>query len=100
MELGTCSCTVGSTGAAFRHQAALAKTYKVKTIDLPPLHNKETRQTLAIIAQGKENVQDITFYADLLESLQLIYNLQYLMNQNLNMNLKHKAVTHICHKQV
>ena len=67
MELGTCSCTVGSTGAACRHQAALAKKYEVKTINLPPLHDKETRQTLAIIAQGKQNVQDIAFYADLLD---------------------------------
>ena len=67
MELGTCSCSTGCTGAACRHQAALAKKFEVKTINLPPLHAKETRHTLAILAQGKQHVQGIDFYADLLD---------------------------------
>ena len=67
MELGTCSCSTGCTGAACRHQAALAMKFEVKSINLPPLHAKETRHTLAILAQGKQHVQGIDFYADLLD---------------------------------
>ncbi len=68
MELGTCSCTTGCTGVACRHQAALAKKFEVKTLNMPPLHDKHTRQTLAILAQGKQHVQEIDFYADLLDN--------------------------------
>ncbi len=68
MELGTCSCTTGCTGAACRHQAALAKKFEVKTINMPPLHDKQTRHMLAILAHGKQHVLEIDFYADLLES--------------------------------
>ncbi len=67
MELGTCSCTTGCTGAACRHQAALAKKFEVKTINMLPLHDKQTRHILAILAHGKQRVQEIDFYADLLE---------------------------------
>ncbi len=71
MELGTCSCT----GAACRHQAALAKKFEVKTINMPPLHDKQTRHIiLAILAHGKQRVQEIDFYADLLEDTLLYWD--------------------------
>ena len=68
MELGTCSCTAGSSGAACRHHAAIAEKFDVNTIHLPPVHAKETRHTFAILVQGQVNIQGIEFYADLVDN--------------------------------
>lgn len=36
MEIGLCSCPTGLTGAACRHQAAVAKNYKLATVNVAP----------------------------------------------------------------
>ena len=68
IEIGICSCAIGLTGAACKHQAAVAKHFKLATVNVAPVHSKECRQLFAIIARGKENTQDIQFYADLIDS--------------------------------
>ena len=37
------------------------------TVNVAPIHSKETRYLFAAIARGEENAQDIEFYADLME---------------------------------
>ena len=69
MEIGICSCPTGCTGAACRHQAAVAKHYQLVTVNIAPVHSKEARKLYAIIARGEENTQDIAFYGDLTECI-------------------------------
>ena len=52
MEIGICSCPTGSTGAACKHQAAVAKHFKLVSINVAPVHSKETRHLFAVIARG------------------------------------------------
>jgi len=65
MEIGICSCHTGSTGAACKHQAAVAKLYKLATVNVAPVHSVETRHLFATIALG--DAQNLQFYADLTE---------------------------------
>lgn len=51
MELYTCSCFVGQTGAACKHQAAVAKQYN-NIASLKPISCKVSRQLYATIARG------------------------------------------------
>ncbi len=66
MELGMCSCGIGSTGAACRHQAAVAKHFKLASVNIPPIHSKECRHLFAVIARGK-HTRSLEFYADLVD---------------------------------
>ena len=63
MELGICLCSKGSTGAACKHQAIVAKQFNITTLTLLPLHSKEARMQYAILATGKSMHQE--FYAHL-----------------------------------
>ena len=65
MELCTCSCSVGQTGAACKHQAAIAKRYNISSLNLIPISCKVTRQLYATIARENSYVMDAEFYADL-----------------------------------
>ena len=67
MELGMCSCTRGSTGAACRHQAAVAKHFKLASVSIPPVHSKESRHIYAVIARGNYT-RGVEFYADLVDT--------------------------------
>ena len=61
MELCTCSCSVGQTGAACRHQAAIAKQYNIASLNIVPIHCRETRQLYATIARGSGYVMEEEF---------------------------------------
>ena len=65
MEIGTCSCIKGVTGLECKHQAAVAKHYKVHSVNIPPFFSKQARQTFAILAVGASKVMEIDFYAHL-----------------------------------
>ena len=65
MELCTCSCSVGQTGAACKHQAAIAKKYNIASLSIVPIHCKKTRQLYAYIARGESYIMEKEFYADL-----------------------------------
>ena len=64
MELGTCSCTVGCSGAACRHQAMVAEQFQLSSVTIAPVHSVEQRHTFATIARGTRALS-IEFYADL-----------------------------------
>ena len=68
MELGICSCSTGSNGAAYKHQAAIAKKFQIACLNIAPMHSKEARHTFAIIARGVQYTRNIDFCADLQES--------------------------------
>ena len=36
MELGVCSCPKGTIGAACKHQAAVAKTFNIASVNIAP----------------------------------------------------------------
>ena len=63
MELGMCSCSKGSIGAACKHQAAVAKQFNVSSVNIAPVHSKEARMQYAVLATGKALSGD--FYAHL-----------------------------------
>ena len=63
MELGICSCSKGSTGAACKHQAAVAKHFSISSVNIAPVHSKEARMQYATLATGKALGED--FYAHL-----------------------------------
>ena len=63
MEQGICSCSKGSTGAACKHQAAVAKEFNVSSVNIAPIHSKEARMRYAVLATGKALSED--FYAHL-----------------------------------
>ena len=65
MELGICSCSTGSNGAACKHQAAIAKKFQIACLNIAPMYSKEARHTFAIIARGVQYTRNIDFYADL-----------------------------------
>ena len=52
MDIGICSCSRGSSGAACKHQAAVARDFNICTVNLPPFHSKIARQTFAVLAMG------------------------------------------------
>lgn len=58
MDLGMCSCSKGTIGAACKHQAAVAKQFKVSSVNIAPVHSKEAR-----MQYGKALSED--FYAHL-----------------------------------
>ena len=60
-----CSCSVGQTGAACKHQAAIAKRFKIATLNIVPIHCKATRQLFVTIARGSHYVMEAELYADL-----------------------------------
>ena len=68
MELCTCSCSAGQTGAACKHQAAVAKRFKIAKLNTVPIHCKATRQLFATIARGSHYVMEAEFYADLTDT--------------------------------
>ena len=53
MEIGICSCAIGCSGAACKHQAAVAKHFKLITINVAPVKPGVS----AVIARGQENSQ-------------------------------------------
>ena len=63
MDIGTCSCLRGSNGAACKHQAAVAKHFKIASVNIAPIHSKQARKIYAKIATGTTMCLD--FYADL-----------------------------------
>ena len=65
MDIGACSCAQGSDGAACKHHAAVARDFKLSTINVAPVHSHEARQFFAILAMGKSSVMDSSFYSDL-----------------------------------
>ena len=68
MELGICSCSTGTNGAACKYQAAIAKKFQIACLNIAPMHSKEARHTFAIIARGVQYTRNIEFYVDLQES--------------------------------
>ncbi len=50
--LGTCTCSIGVSGAACIHQAATAYKYKVSCINLMPTESIQDRLTIARVALG------------------------------------------------
>ena len=40
MELEVCSCSKGTIGAACKHQAAVAKTFNIASVNIAPIHSK------------------------------------------------------------
>ena len=65
MDIGTCSCSLGNDGSACGHQAAVAKHFGICSVNLPPFHSKEMRQTFAELAMGKEHTMSTEFYMNL-----------------------------------
>ena len=59
---------MGFSGAACKHQAAIAIKYKIFAVNIPPpFHSKEARYFFAVLARGEDNEMDINFYSDLSE---------------------------------
>ena len=67
MELGICSCSKGSIGAACKHQAAVAKKFSISSVNIAPVHSKEARMQYATLATGKALCED--FYAHLRDTI-------------------------------
>ena len=67
MELGMCSCSKGSIGAACKHQAAVAKQFNISSLNIAPVHSKEARMQYATLATGKALDED--FYAHLRDTI-------------------------------
>ena len=63
MELGVCSCPKGTVGAACKHQAAVAKTLNIASVNIAPIHSKEACMQYAVLATG--NALNEEFYAHL-----------------------------------
>ena len=63
IDIGTCSCSRGSNGAAYKHQVAVANHFKIASVNISPIHSKQARKIYAKIATGKTMCLD--FYADL-----------------------------------
>ena len=61
MELGVCSCPKGTVGAACKHQAAVAKTFNIASVNIAPIHSKEACMQYAVLATG--NALNEEFYA-------------------------------------
>ena len=51
MEIGTCSCLQGYKGSECKHQAAVAKKFKIFAVNIPPFFSKEARRLFAVIAR-------------------------------------------------
>ena len=47
-----CSCSRGYSGAACKHQAAVAKAFNICSVNLAPYYSKEARKTFADLAMG------------------------------------------------
>ena len=77
MELGTCSCTMGWSGAACRHQAIVAQQFQLSSVTIAPVHSVEQRYMFAKIARGSRNTKGIEFYADLEVTPKEVYNLSF-----------------------
>lgn len=67
MELGICSCSKGSIGAACKHQAAVAKKFSISSANIAPIYSKEARILYATLATGKALRED--FYAHLSDTV-------------------------------
>ncbi len=65
MDIGICSCSLGNTGAPCKHQAAVARTFNICSVNLAPFYSKEARQRFAILAMGGGSTRYIDFYGDL-----------------------------------
>ena len=50
MEVGTCSCIRGVRGSECKHQAAIAKSGKIYSVNIPPFFSKTARRTFATLA--------------------------------------------------
>ena len=61
MELGVCSCPKGTVGAACKHQAAVAQTFNIASMNIAPIHSKEACMQYAVLATG--NALNEEFYA-------------------------------------
>ena len=72
---GHCTCTVGFTGSPTgelcKHQAAVAKKYNLDLPNMIPYFSTEGRYLYAILALGKKNAGDQSFYVDILGKTKL-----------------------------
>ena len=64
MDIGVCSCSRGYSGAACKHQAAVAKAFNICSVNLAPYYSKEARKMFADLAMGGKSMAT-EFYADL-----------------------------------
>ena len=65
MDIGICSCSLGTSGAPCKHQGAVARKFNICSVNLAPFYSQKTRQAFAILAVGESNIMDMDFYADL-----------------------------------
>ena len=65
MDIGICACSQGNSGAACKHQAAVAKAFSICSASLAPFYSEEERHRFAILARGESSAMDREFYVDL-----------------------------------
>ena len=65
MDIGICSCSLGTGGAPCKHQGAVARKFNICSVNLAPFYSQKARQAFAILAVGESNTMDMSFYADL-----------------------------------
>lgn len=63
MDIGLCTCPRGSTGGPCKHQRAVAKKFRITSINIIPVHAPDLRQKLLFVATGR--MEDINFLQNL-----------------------------------
>jgi hypothetical protein len=58
MEMGLCSCHIGSTGAPCKHQFIVQKTFRLSSWNFVPVECVEMKQLYLQVATGQLNVPD------------------------------------------
>ena len=61
MQLHTCTCPVGKTGAPCKHQAAVVKKFGVASLNFLPVHSITQRKKFHYIATGNNSLNDRWF---------------------------------------
>ena len=61
MQLHTCTCPVGETGAPCKHQAAVVKKFGVASLNFLPVHSITQRKKFHYIATGNNSLNDRWF---------------------------------------
>lgn len=61
MDLGTCTCSAGETGAPCKHQAAVIACYGLASNNFLPVNSPDLRKVFQTIATGAINVDDQWF---------------------------------------
>lgn len=69
MDIGTCSCKIGTNGSPCSHQAAIVFHFHTKSINFVPTLNPSLRQEIGFLALGGKARQDINFYTSLHENV-------------------------------